>query len=350
MRLVCKLDGGCETGFQHVVECRGSKPPPVSNLTQTFLVLSLLHVRFQDTKAGFGICMDKDAAADSASKGDWYTCKMPPPPLSWLSDPFDTSCIAATKEGSESACKETLDADGFHCSWCPIGKSGGLCLNDDQISIAEKLGETCGSGLEDAEDPYDPACIAVTFDGDESSCGQTLDASGTACEWCTIGATNLCLNRDQAQIAEQVGGSCGASAVDVSDPYDPSCIAVTLGGDESTCKQTMDADGSPCEWCSIASNNLCLNGDQAQILAQFGGSCGQSIDDPYDPSCVAVSIGGDESTCKQTMDADGSACKWCSVGTTSLCLNADQAHIAEQVGGSCTAGKMDRAFSRFFPF
>jgi hypothetical protein len=287
--------------------------------------------------------MDKDAAADAA-KGDWFTCKMP-----WsssLGDPFDTSCIAATKEGSESACSQTLDADGFHCSWCVIGKSGGLCLNDDQISIAEQLGESCGDS---AKDPYNPSCIALSLGGDESSCQQTLDADSSACKWCSIGTSHFCLNGDQAQIAEQVGGTCGKGVDDTEDPYDPSCIAVTLGGDESSCKQSMDADGTACEWCSVGTTNLCLNGDQAQLAEQFGGSCEDSIEDPYDPSCVSVTIGGDESSCKQTVDADGSGCEWCSIGTTSLCLNGDQAQIAMKVGGSCNGGKKDsRIIDSFF--
>jgi hypothetical protein len=287
--------------------------------------------------------MDKDAAQD-ASKGDWFTCTMPPPPPLSLHDPLDTSCLAATKKGNDAACRETLDADGFHCSWCAIGKSGGgLCLNDDQISIAEQLGESCGDSVKDV---YDRSCIAVTLGGDESACEQTVDAAGVVCEWCTIGTANICLNGDQAQLATQVGGSCGKSADDVNDPYDPSCIAVTLGGDESTCKQTKDADGSMCEWCSLGTTGLCLNGDQAQVAEQFGGSCGGGsvVDDPYDPSCLAVTIGGDESSCKQTMDADGSACQWCSIGTTGLCLNGDQVQIAEQFGGSCDTGKMTNGF------
>lgn len=159
--------------------------------------------------------MDKDAAAD-ASKSDWFTCTMPSSLP--LSDPFDTSCLAATKAGSEAVCKDTLDADGFHCSWCAIGASGGLCLNDDQISIAEKLGEPCGDNNSNSahnvvvNDPYDPSCLAVTIGGDESSCKQTMDADGSACEWCSIGTTGICLNGDQAQIAEQFGGSCNDAA------------------------------------------------------------------------------------------------------------------------------------------
>lgn len=163
--------------------------------------------------------MDKDAAA-TASKSDWFDCKMP-------------------------------DAFVFVDS-----------VVESRVFVA---------------DPYDPSCIAVTLQGDESSCKATTDADGNACEWCSIGGSELCLDADQAAIAEQVGGSCNNNNDNnndgLDDPYDPSCIAVTLQGDESTCKAAVDADGNACEWCSIQSTELCLNDEQAMIAEQIGGSC-----------------------------------------------------------------------------
>jgi hypothetical protein len=152
--------------------------------------------------------MDKDAAA-TASKSDWFDCKMP-----------------------------TLDQ-------------------------ANVVG-----------DPYDPSCIIVTLQGDESTCKATADADGNACEWCSIASTELCLNEEQATMAEQVGASCNDNeSANNMKPYDPSCIAVTLKGDESSCKVTVDADGNNCEWCSVGSSKLCLNDDQAKLAMQIGGSC-----------------------------------------------------------------------------
>ena len=136
-------------------------------------------------------------------------------------------------------------------------------------------------------------------------------------------------------------------------------MLVTLQGDESTCKGTTGSDGLSCEWCNVAGNSLCVNFDQSQIVAQIGGSCdssssatsdvdGNDLEDPYDPSCIAITMGGDESSCKETKDADGTACEWCSVGTTELCLNSDQAQILEQVGGSCNEQEELLTESLFF--
>jgi hypothetical protein len=149
------------------------------------------------------------------------------------------------------------------------------------------------SFVEQIQDPYDPSCIAITLQGDESTCKQSQDADGMACEWCSIGTTNLCLNGDQAEIAEQLGGSCNDSSNNmdqdvVNDPYDPTCIAVTLQGDESSCKATEDADGNSCEWCTVGSTELCLNGDQALIAEQIGGSCDSALDDNKPEGLLAM--------------------------------------------------------------
>jgi hypothetical protein len=172
----------------------------------------------QDTSGGYGLCMDKDAA-QTASKSDWFDCKMP-----------------GLKEEKE----------------------------DTVIS-----------------DPYDPSCLLVTLQGDESTCKGTTGSDGLSCEWCNVAGNSLCVNFDQSQIVTQIGGSCDSTSDDLEgddgeqDPYDPSCIAITMGGDESSCKATKDADGAACEWCSIGTTELCLNGDQAQILEQVGGSCNE---------------------------------------------------------------------------
>jgi hypothetical protein len=136
----------------------------------------------------------------------------------------------------------------------------------------------------------------------------------------------------------------------ISDPNDPSCAVVTISGDESTCKLTMDADGKPCEWCSFNGFNACMNDDQAEIAKQIGASCNEDngvdidnndvddnkdLSDPNDPSCAVVTISGDESTCKLTMDADGKPCEWCSFNGFNACMNDDQAEIAKQIGASC---------------
>ena len=76
--------------------------------------------------------------------------------------------------------------------------------------------------------------------------------------------------------------SLSAQAIDGADPDSPTAqrvlddtsgIIASLEGDEATCVATMDQDGEPCEWCSLNGVDLCLNGEQAEIVEQVGGSC-----------------------------------------------------------------------------
>jgi hypothetical protein len=161
-----------------------------------------------DTKAGYGICMDKEAA-ESASKSDWFDCKMSA--LS-LRDPYDTSCLAASLQGDEATCEATQGQDGQACEWCSVS-SVNFCLTQDQAEIAEQLGGDCAETgvVEDKgqiSDPYDTSCLAASLQGDETTCEATLDQDGQVCEWCSVSSVNLCLTQDQAEIAEQLGGNC----------------------------------------------------------------------------------------------------------------------------------------------
>merc|ERR1712078_926718 len=130
----------------------------------------------------------------------------------------------------------------------------------DSFSLEDPSDPTCDASEEDEEgsktevsDPADSSCLVVTIGGDESSCKGTNDSDGKACDWCSFQGYGVCMNEDQAQIAEQYGASCGASEEDeegskteVSDPADSSCLVVTIGGDESSCKGTKDSDGKAC--------------------------------------------------------------------------------------------------------
>jgi len=323
-----------------------------------------------DNKGGYGICMDEETAKN-ADGSDWYSCTMPSSSgvdsdSSTVEDPSDPTCLAATIGGDESSCKAAMDVDGNPCDWCSF-QGYDFCLNDDQAQISEQYGASCGDRaneepsaakdlVNDLSDPSDPTCLAATIGGDESSCKSTSDVEGNSCDWCSFQGYDFCLNGDQSQIAEQYGASCGDGANeepkaakdlvdDLSDPSDPTCIAATIGGDESSCKATADAEGNSCDWCSFQGYDFCLNGDQAQIVEQYGASCGDrddaseveinNVSDPSDPTCAAATIGGDESSCKATMDAEGQPCDWCSFQGYDFCLNTDQAQAVEQYGASC---------------
>ena len=61
--------------------------------------------------------------------------------------------------------------------------------------------------------PYDPTCaIAYMQDQSKATCQNALDANGNPCKYCAmqgpVGALHLCLNQEQAQVAQGVGIEC----------------------------------------------------------------------------------------------------------------------------------------------
>jgi hypothetical protein len=278
-------------------------------------------------------------------------------------DPYDTSCLAASLQGNEASCEATTDADGKACEWCSLQNGQvNICLTSDQAGFAQQIGGDCSGASDNTveskesstsaslKDPFDTACLAASLSGDEAACKATMDSAGQPCEWCALsgGKANVCLNTDQASIAQQTGADCStetiASEIKEQDPYDTSCLAASLQGDEASCAATTDADGQACEWCSLQSGqvNLCLTAEQAGMAEQIGADCkgaGEEVEaqDPYDTSCLASSLQGDEASCEATTDADGQACEWCSLqsGQVNLCLTSDQAGFAQQVGANC---------------
>ncbi len=296
---------------------------------------------------GFDFCLNVDQAALAEQYGASCGETAETVAESSLADPSDPTCLVVTIGGDESTCKATEDVDGKPCDWCSF-MGYEFCVNVDQAQIVEGYGADCGDRFQEetkVEDPSDPTCMVATLSGDESSCKATMDADGKPCEWCSMAGYDFCLNDDQAEIVQQYGASCGDDTVveeaNVQDPSDPTCLVATLSGDESSCKATMDADGKPCEWCSFQGYDFCLDEDQAVVVEQYGASCGERIsststlEDPSDPTCLVATLGGDESSCKATMDADGKPCEWCSFQGYDFCLDEDQAVVVEQYGASC---------------
>jgi len=50
-------------------------------------------------------------------------------------------------------------------------------------------------------------------------------------------------------------------------------LIATLQGDESTCSSTKDQDGQACEWCALSSINICVTAEQAELAEQVGADC-----------------------------------------------------------------------------
>jgi hypothetical protein len=312
------------------------------------------------TKAGYGICLDPEAAA-KIEKYDWFDCTTMTLDLDLsffeaaeeeeddeddlVSDPYDATCLQASLSGDGATCEATSDSEGNPCEWCSMGSSS-LCLDSEQAEILEQFGGDCSSAVVEVEDPYDTSCLMATLTGDEAACEATVDEDGNGCEWCSVNSMEFCLTVEQAEIAQQVGGACSAGIVtelELEDPYDPTCLQASLSGDAATCQDTSDSEGNACEWCTMGSSNLCLDSEQAEMLEQFGGDCSavEEVEDPYDTSCLMATLSGDEASCESTVDEDGNGCEWCSVNSVAnsvdLCLTVEQAEIAEQIGGECSS-------------
>lgn len=266
-----------------------------------------------DNKAGYGICMDEETAK-TFDDSDWYSCAMPgvDSKASPVNDANDLSCLVATASGDASVCRETKDAEGEPCEWCTV-QGVEFCANSDQSPIAEVFGGSCNKKDEEVDeavsDPFDPTCVAATIGGDES-CKATLDPEGKHCDWCSYQGFDFCANFEQAEAAKMYGGSCGDNvSTEVSDPNDPTCLIATMtGGDEASCTATKDMDGNSCEFCSLAGVDVCVNAEQAGIAEQFGASCKE--DKATEPANDEVEDPNDPTCLLATITGgDESSCK-----------------------------------------
>mmetsp|Transcript_21023 Transcript_21023/g.49623 ORF Transcript_21023/g.49623 Transcript_21023/m.49623 type:complete len:530 (+) Transcript_21023:71-1660(+) len=302
---------------------------------------------------GFPVCMTNDQARFAEEVGG--SCgDRASNDLEVLDDPYDPSCLFLTIMGDESSCREATDVDGNPCEWCSL-QGIDVCANGDQADFVQEAGGSCSASEESTPehtelvDPYDPSCLLVTLEQDSSLCKQAVDSEGNSCEWCSLQGFEVCVNAEQAEIAEEAGGSCGKGqtleSAELSDPLDPNCLVLSLLQDEDTCREFSDKEGNPCEWCNIVGYGICMNSDQADLAEQIVGTCdegtaahlanGKALSDPYDPNCILMTLEQDESGCKGAMDSDGKPCQWCSLQGYEFCVNEDQAQIVEQTGASC---------------
>jgi len=272
--------------------------------------------------------------------------------------------------GGQDQCDAAKDESGAQCVWCSVG-SFGACLSADQAAIIEDKipGLTCDDQDDDDsadDDDASPADDDASPPDDDSNYWKCLkdgseseDAckSEDGCTWCKSKAGfGICLDDDAAKMASDSAWlDCKSmdtlELMDLNEiqakkqekekvqmPGDPACIMATLQQDESVCTSTADSDGNPCSWCNIDNINVCLDDTLATMAKQYGGSCGDevvAVEDPADTTCIVATLQQDETACTSTMDADDRACEWCMVAQAQVCLNADQAQLAEQFGGSC---------------
>ena len=274
-----------------------------------------------------------------------------------------------TLAASQDVCDATKADDGSGCVWCNV-VTYGVCVTSD---VAEQMKETIpgiscdddGSDDDDnapssddgapADDDTAPSDDSVPDDYwdclEKYSTSDACIAAG--CGWCdNKGGYGVCFDVETAKDFEDSDWyTCTLPSLEseplhdakdesmnLFDPSDPSCLVVSIGGDESTCKETTDVDGKPCEWCSFSGYDFCVNVDQAQIVETYGADCGNGVEelpkevevaDPSDPSCLVATLTGDKSACKSTSDAEGHPCNWCQFQGYEFCANDDQAQFVE---------------------
>jgi len=210
------------------------------------------------------------------------------------------------KGKDQGTCDSTKSDDGSNCVWCSLqSQSIGVCVTEGIAEVMkEKIpGITCDDDTHDDDDDDDDTTPTEddtspnddTVPSDYWTCILKYKTSNqclsSGCAWCdTGGGYGICVDEKIAEIKSKSDWfSCSMPSIledkvgvldeDFSDPSDPSCIVATMSGDENTCKETMDADGKPCEWCSLNSFDFCVNVDQAQLVEQFGAVCGDDVND-----------------------------------------------------------------------
>lgn len=233
--------------------------------------------------------------------------------------------------------KETCDSskseDGSKCVWCAV-TSYGVCVSDAIAQQMKQIVPTIDCDDDDGSDddktpsdddkkdddstpPDEDDKISPTDDTVPDDYWKCLtkystlkECTAAKCAWCESKAGfGICMDEKAGEHAsesdwfekcsmpnssdegEEIENEANDVAVfAVEDPTDPSCVFVNInGGDESSCKSTKDADGNSCEWCGLQSFNVCLNADQANIAEQYGASCDSADNNKESPSMTVLS-------------------------------------------------------------
>ena len=291
---------------------------------------------------GFGLCMT-GPTAESAASSDWFTCHSNHTSSSGvefgfydgddddetsqakeqveaaatvitMTSPYDPSCMMTvfaknTDDDAQSVCLSTTDMDGNTCEWCNLAGQADLCLTSEQADMGAAFGLACSNSYDDddeeeaafaaagaaaarvVDDPYDPSCaLAFLQDQTKEACLAAVDQDGKACEYCTLqDALALCLTEEQAEYGQAMGIECDTATLQdstlpeaVHDPLDSTCaLAFLQDQSKEGCEAAVDQDGRACEWCDLpgSAGNICLNTDQAEMAEQFGVTCNDDGND-----------------------------------------------------------------------
>lgn len=201
---------------------------------------------------------------------------------------------------------------------------------------------------------------------DESSCVASTADGGSHCVWCQVASFGVCLTEDEAQAAEQMGGSCdrysgdddASSTDDKVPPPPPKDDDVSPSDDELApdywkCLDAKTAKDCPedCTWCSSkAGYGLCLSGPSADTAkdSDFYTCTDKDVfeaEDPLDMTCTILYLQDpSRETCQAAVDIDGKACEYCKIpGDNYLCLSQEQADMGAALGVDCGSQKQLRS-------
>jgi len=322
-----------------------------------------------------GLCVNDDVANELMGVSDQVSCSVPTilveEDIEDVEGPFDVLKCTIEARSDEEKCEESVDADGEPCDYCSIssqGQEAGICVSRDlaeqmqQINPMVTCDQTIVSDEEESELTFPDIsafhCTLAAFT-DEGMCAEVQDES---CQYCVLDINGLdaglCVNDDVANelmgVSDQV--SCSVPTIleeedikdiqdveDVEGPFDALKCTIEARSDEEKCEESVDADGEPCDYCSISSQGqeagICVSSDIAEQMQQVNPmvTCDQTIVSDDEESKLSfpdisafkctLSAFTDEGKCAGVEDD----CQYCVLDINGqdagLCVNDDVADI-----------------------
>merc|ERR1711935_1069643 len=208
---------------------------------------------------------------------------------------------------------------------------------------------------------------------DERKCAQVANED---CQYCEVGAegheAGLCVGANVAdklmQVSDAVSCTTPSLEDDVSGPFDLLKCTIEARADEDKCHESVEAEGDPCDYCTVSSNGqeagICVTSDLADKMIQInpdevscdnekvnaaisdasGGATELELPTDISSAQCTISAFTDEGKCAQVANE---SCQYCEIGIegyeAGLCVGADVADKLMQVSDavSCTTPSLE---------
>jgi len=281
--------------------------------------------------------------------------------------PFDSLKCTFEARADEEKCHESVDVEGNPCDYCSVSSNGqeaGICVTSaladqmQQINPEITCEESNLSSYDDDDDDNERIELELSTDISSAQCtisaftdeGKCAQVANESCQYCEVGIdgheAGLCVGADVAdklmQVSDAVSCTTPSLEDDVSGPFDLLKCTIEARGDEDKCEESVDAEGDPCDYCTISSNGqeagICVTSDLADKMIQINPdqiSCdikkvNAAISDASggaDTACLKVGMaGGDAASCRNTVeDTTGEHCVFCSspnLDNLGLCMSS----------------------------